>query len=164
MAAKAPPCAEKVCSSKADAMRKMFEQTGQRPTSSAAPTNEPAPCPPDRDELGRHSWTLLHTLAAYFPEHPTAEQSETAVGFVHAMSMLYPCGHCAADFREGMEAHPPRAGSRADLSMWLCEAHNRVNRALGKPLFPCTIAELDLRWRTGGPGCDETVLASEREA
>jgi FAD-linked sulfhydryl oxidase len=62
-----------------------------------------------------------------------------------------------------MAENPPKAGSRAELSVWLCEAHNRVNRALGKPVFSCALADLDERWRTGGKHCDETTLAAERE-
>ena len=30
--------------------------------------------------------------------------------------------------------------------MWLCEAHNRVNRLLGKAEFPCNLTQLDGRW------------------
>ena len=165
MAAKAPPCVERACSSKADAMRKMFEQTGKpAPVATVPATSSGAgPCPPDRDELGRHSWTLLHTLAAYFPDEPTADESKAAVGFVQALGILYPCSHCAADLRYSMAENPPKAGSRAELSAWLCEAHNRVNRALGKSVFSCALADLDERWRTGGKHCDETTLAAERE-
>ena len=39
--------------------------------------------------------------------------------------------------------------------MWMCGAHNRVNRLLGKPEFECNIPELDRRWRTGGEHCDD---------
>mmetsp|Transcript_19327 Transcript_19327/g.49414 ORF Transcript_19327/g.49414 Transcript_19327/m.49414 type:complete len:104 (-) Transcript_19327:187-498(-) len=100
-------------------------------------------------------------MAAYFPDKPTTEQSNLVSGFVRALGMMYPCSHCAADFREGMEESPPRVGSRTELSIWMCEAHNRVNRALGKPLFSCKLEDLDARWRTGGQQCDETSLAQE---
>ena len=106
----------------------------------------------------------MHTLAAYFPDQPTVDESKAAVSFVQTLGMLYPCSHCAADLRESMADNPPRAGSRAELSVWLCEAHNRVNRALGKPIFSCKMADLDERWRTGAKHCDETVLAAERES
>ena len=171
-------CDEPVCKSKSDAMRKMFghaagkggggsggsggggghgrSSTTPRPaavdgggTSAAA-----APCPPDRDELGRHSWTLLHTLAAYFPNSPSAAQSDAARSFVRTIGDLYPCRHCAEDFRAHLEESPPRVGSRAELSVWMCEAHNRVNRLLGKVEFSCTLSDLDRRWRKGGAHCD----------
>lgn len=28
-------------------------------------------CPPDRATLGKHSWTLIHTMAAHYPEEPS---------------------------------------------------------------------------------------------
>jgi len=34
-------------------------------------------CPPDRMELGAKSWTLLHSIAAYFPASPTPAQQAT---------------------------------------------------------------------------------------
>jgi FAD-linked sulfhydryl oxidase len=144
-----------VCSSKSDAMKKMFAK---------APKGEKAaaPCPPDREELGRHSWTLLHTLAAYFPVTPTAGQSEAALGFIRAIGLLYPCRHCAEDFQLGLEENPPRINSREELSVWMCEAHNRVNEQLGKPMFPCVLSKLDARWRKGGKHC-ESGLHEENE-
>ena len=46
-------------------------------------------------------------------------------------------------------SHPLRCGStssRAELCVWMCEAHNRVNRELGKEEFKCDLAQLDARW------------------
>ena len=146
-----PPCAETACASKSDAMRAAFARNKKARPADKPP---PEPCPPDREELGRHSWTLLHTLAAYFPTQPTADQSNAALGFIRAVAMLYPCRHCAEDFARGIEEHPPKASSREELSVWVCEAHNRVNTLLGKPLYPCTLSKLDARWRSGGPDCD----------
>ncbi len=68
------------------------------------------------------------------------------VGFIRALGNLFPCSHCAEDLRAGIDESPPRAGSRAELSVWMCEAHNRVNRLLGKPEFPCILSRLDARW------------------
>ena len=36
--------------------------------------------------------------------------------------------------------------SRSELCVWMCEAHNRVNRDLGKKEFRCDMKELDARW------------------
>lgn len=37
-------------------------------------------------------------------------------------------------------------GSRGELCVWMCEAHNRVNRLLGKAEFSCELSQLDTRW------------------
>lgn len=31
-------------------------------------------CPPDTPEIGRATWTFLHTMAAYYPEQPSGAQ------------------------------------------------------------------------------------------
>ena len=43
-------------------------------------------CPPDRMELGSRSWSLLHSVAAYFPSQPTLQQQEDARNFMHLFS------------------------------------------------------------------------------
>ncbi len=51
--------------------------------------------------------------------------------------------------------------------MWLCDQHNRVNKKLSKPIFPCSVSALDLRWRQGRSDCwtDGTaIFAGEEEA
>eukprot|EP00388_Colpodella_angusta_P026077 GDKK01004435.1.p1 GENE.GDKK01004435.1~~GDKK01004435.1.p1 ORF type:complete len:173 (+),score=35.16 GDKK01004435.1:1-519(+) len=104
-------------------------------------------CPLDRNELGRSSWDLLHTMAANYPEEPTEKQKQQMVAFIEALAVFYPCIHCAVDFQESIKISPPRAGSRAELSLWMCEQHNEVNEKLGKPLFNCSLEALDDRWR-----------------
>ena len=54
------------------------------------------------------------------------------------------------------------AKSRAQLSVWMCQEHNRVSRMLGKPEFPCVLEKLDERWRTGGAHC-HSGLADDHE-
>eukprot|EP00964_Phaeocystis_antarctica_P138448 scaffold103121_cov65-Phaeocystis_antarctica.AAC.6 len=50
----------------------------------------------------------MHTLAAYFPERPTTAEREAATSFLHVLGGLYPCGHCAEDFRTSLDESPPR--------------------------------------------------------
>jgi FAD-linked sulfhydryl oxidase len=127
------------------------KQTSTAGTTAAAADLPPrrADCPPDVDELGRSTWTLLHTMAAQYPERPTRGQQADAAGFVGALANLYPCWSCAGDFREWMggAGGAPRVGSREDFGRWLCEAHNAVNVKLGKPVFDC--GRWLERWRTG---------------
>ena len=52
-------------------------------------------CPADREELGKATWTFLHTMAAYYPEHPSGRQRKEMNQFMKTFSQLYPCDDCA---------------------------------------------------------------------
>ncbi len=131
--------------------------TATTATSVAEPLGESAlvstGCPADREELGRHSWTLLHTMAAYYPDNPTPEQQRAMRGFVDGLAEFYPCALCAAALRTTVRERPPAVESRRALSLWMCEAHNEVSRGLSQPMFACDVEALDRRWRTGRPDC-----------
>lgn len=93
--------------------------------------------PPDKTELGRGSWTLLHTLPKFYPEAADASEQKKMKTFLSLFGEFYPCPPCAADFQDYLEEHPPRVSGREELGQWLCEAHNEVNDKLGKPSFDC---------------------------
>ena len=46
--------------------------------------------PPDKSVLGRASWTLLHIMAANYPETPSLEDQQRTREFLHLFSELYP--------------------------------------------------------------------------
>lgn len=110
-------------------------------------TGPPADCPPDVEVLGRSTWTLLHSIAATYPETPNRTQQSDLLSFVGLFSKLYPCWVCAEDFQGYIKREAPRVNSRDDFGKWLCDAHNDVNRKLGKPVFDCS--KWQERWRTG---------------
>ena len=118
-------------------------------SSTSKPLTPPPDCPPDVEVLGRATWTLLHSIAAQYPERPSPEEQNTARSFVSSFSKLYPCWNCAEDFRAWMrkDQNAPRVSSRQDFGQWLCEAHNEVNVKLGKEMFDCR--RWEERWRTG---------------
>ncbi|KAG8073948.1 hypothetical protein GUJ93_ZPchr0006g45023 [Zizania palustris] len=100
--------------------------------------------PLTREEVGRATWMLLHTIAAQFPDEPTRQQKRDAKELMAIISRLYPCKECAGHFKEVLKANPVQAGSQAEFSQWLCYVHNVVNRSLGKPIFPCQ--RVNARW------------------
>jgi FAD-linked sulfhydryl oxidase len=53
-------------------------------------------CPPDVEELGRSTWTLLHTMAAYYPERPAPSQMDSMKMFFEGFAQHYPCWFCKA--------------------------------------------------------------------
>ena len=158
-------CAEPACRSKTDLLRVLRQ--GAKTPAAAPPAASPAEaeCPPFREDLGRCSWTLLHSLAAHYPPSPSAYEQAHAAAFLRGLAALYPCTHCRDDFHAAVVAEPPRVESREALAVWVCRRHNEVNEKLGKPAFPCDFASLDTRWRKGKPGCfaqheGETAAAS----
>ncbi|KAK8792293.1 hypothetical protein WA171_002545, partial [Blastocystis sp. BT1] len=110
-------------------------------------------CPPSRELLGRHSWTLLHSIAAYYPDNPTEEDKKYAREFIESFAHLYPCRVCAQHLEKSLKKYPPNVNSRKEFMIYLCTLHNIVNRTLLKPVYPCNIELLEERWRTGCPEC-----------
>lgn len=111
----------------------------------------PNDCPPDVEQLGRSTWTLLHSMAATYPPKANPQQQSEMQGFLSLFSKLYPCWVCADDFRTWMNdptgRNKPRLSGRSEFGNWMCEAHNEVNRKLGKKEFDCS--KWEERWRTG---------------
>ncbi|KAF5731848.1 putative FAD-linked sulfhydryl oxidase [Tripterygium wilfordii] len=105
---------------------------------------EKATAPVTKEELGRATWTFLHTLAAQYPEKPTRQQKKDVKELMAILTRMYPCKECADHFKEVLRANPVQAGSHAEFSRWLCHAHNVVNRSLGKLVVPCE--RVDARW------------------
>nr|XP_053655460.1 uncharacterized protein LOC128704325 isoform X1 [Cherax quadricarinatus] len=83
-------------------------------------------CPADSVSLGRGSWRLLHSMAAYYPTQPSSLEQDDMKTFISLFSKFYPCQPCAEDFREWLKTHSPAVESRGSLSRWLCDAHNEM--------------------------------------
>lgn len=103
--------------------------------------------PPDVEKLGRSSWSLLHSVAATYPETPTNKQQSDLKQFLKLFGNFYPCWYCGGDFEKYMAEREPATESQDAFGNWLCEAHNDVNRKLGKPRFDCNLWKQ--RWRDG---------------
>ncbi|XP_010556521.1 PREDICTED: FAD-linked sulfhydryl oxidase ERV1 [Tarenaya hassleriana] len=112
--------------------------------SAQLPIKEKSTGPVTKEELGRATWTFLHTLAAQYPEKPTRQQKKDVKELMAILSRMYPCRECADHFKEILRANPVQAGSQEEFSQWLCHVHNTVNRSLGKLVFPCE--RVDARW------------------
>ncbi|XP_024023155.1 FAD-linked sulfhydryl oxidase ERV1 [Morus notabilis] len=100
--------------------------------------------PVSKEELGRASWTFLHTLAARYPDKPTRQQKKDVKELMSILSRMYPCKECAEHFKLILRENPVQVGSQAEFSQWLCYVHNLVNRSIGKPVFPCE--RVEARW------------------
>jgi FAD-linked sulfhydryl oxidase len=151
MASADKDCEEPACNSMQSAFKRAMKSGGAAGAFSKKPQ---LLCPPDREELGSHSWTLLHTMAAYYPTEPDANKMASAKSFITAFADLYPCSDCAKDFKEKIEETKPAVESRDALCIWMCERHNEVNRKLGKKEFKCDMENLTKRWKKNAE-CEE---------
>lgn len=123
------------------------------PAANAPPNPNEERGPPTKTELGNAGWTLLHVMAANFPDQPTHKQEVRMETFLRGLGEFYPCPTCAAHFRGYMLEHPVASNSRKALSLWLCGAHNDVNKRNHKEEFYCDLEVLDARWKDCG--CDK---------
>jgi len=99
---------------------------------------------PSPEDVGRATWTLLHTIAAQMPDVLSFEQQRDASSLISSLARLYPCQSCAKDFQAIIQKTPPRLETKQELTDWLCDAHNVVNQKLGKKTFDCSLAKF--RW------------------
>ena len=83
--------------------------------------------PPDVEVLGRSSWTLLHSIAATYPENPDNKKQQDLKQFLKLFGNFYPCWFCADDFKSYIKENEPKVETQDALGKWLCDAHNEVN-------------------------------------
>lgn len=89
---------------------------------------------------GPLGWMTLHSVSSIYPEKPTSEERLILEKFVEMFRETITCVHCKNHFT-GMlnkyrRIHPEWSSSRYDFFLFICRAHNTVNKRLDKPIFP----------------------------
>lgn len=115
------------------------------------PSDAKKPLKLTKQEIGRHAWALLHSIAAAYPAIPTNEEKKSIEDFINGFGRNFPCKICGKHFVKMIEEHPIKHNSREELVFYFCDLHNLVNKFLGKPYFDCVQA-FDI-WG-GDCGCD----------
>jgi hypothetical protein len=89
---------------------------------------------------GPLGWMTLHSISAIYPENPTpADKSillEFMTSFRDCITCQYCRGHFSRMFSSYTKSHPEWNASRFDFFVFICRAHNTVNKRLDKPIFP----------------------------
>jgi len=101
------------------------------------PEDSKKPLKLSKEELGRHTWSLLHSVASSIPSLPTEATKKHISTLLGSLAELYPCKVCGKHFKEMLKENPIRYESREEFAYYLCDLHNKVNVRLGKPIYEC---------------------------
>lgn len=89
---------------------------------------------------GPLGWMTLHSISAIYPEKPTSEERLILEKFVELFRESITCVHCKSHFTSMLNtyrrAHPEWSSSRYHFFLFVCRAHNTVNKRLDKPIIP----------------------------
>lgn len=83
-------------------------------------------------EWGPPGWKFLHSVAHGFPETPDESTQEKYRMFFTLVGSTLPCVLCRDSYNTFISENPVRTTSRADLTRWLWEIHNKVNDKLDR--------------------------------
>lgn len=88
------------------------------------------------EDYGGYLWVTLHRVARWMGPNPTQDQLRAAKDLAYSYLYLIPCSTCADDWRGILEKQlPPVFTTGEEFWRWTVDAHNLVNRKLGKPTF-----------------------------
>ena len=115
----------------------------------------------NRQEWGQRLWAFLHACSFNYPDaKECSPQHKAAVtALLTSLKTLIPCDDCRSHYASYVAAHPPRVDGSGELSRWMVDFHNAVNRRLGKPHVSYAIAQKMYQVGECGGGCPWWVHA-----
>lgn len=88
---------------------------------------------------GPLGWMTLHSVSFLYPEQPSSADKMLLKRYMELFRDTITCPHCYRHFKILFEnytrAHPEWADSRFQFFLFVCRAHNTVNRRLEKPRY-----------------------------
>ena len=93
---------------------------------------------------GPLGWMTLHSVSCLYPENPSEEDKKILTKYLNAFEQSISCPTCQNHFKSMKEmykrSYPNWLNSRYDFFLFVCRAHNTVNRRIDKPIIP-TLSE-----------------------
>ena len=80
-------------------------------------------------------WFSLHTMSFNYPVNPTKEQKQQYYAYFTSLQWTLSCKYCRENYKNNLKVLPlnkEALKNRENLSRWLYNLHNMVNRNLGK--------------------------------
>ena len=95
--------------------------------------------PQDKETAGRSWWTVIHNLAAEYPDFPNPTEKIKAKRTFNYLIDKFVCKDCVNHAKDYIKQNgEPDFSSRTTLSNYFCNMHNAVNERLGKPKVDCS--------------------------
>jgi len=98
---------------------------------------------------GPLGWATLHSVAAVYPDNPTAAEQALASTWLDSFAHCITCPTCQGHFRTMVQQYrtqvPNPFGSRREFLLFSLRAHNTVNRRLGKKVYTLSESWAELR-------------------
>lgn len=89
---------------------------------------------------GPLGWMTLHSISCIYPENPTDEERVILEKFVELYRETITCPHCKSHFTAMLNTYrrknPEWSSNRYHFFLFVCRAHNTVNKRLDKPIIP----------------------------
>jgi hypothetical protein len=84
---------------------------------------------------GPVQWLALHQMLRGYPEQPSDAKRTALAAYVTALADVLPCESCSGHWRALLAQSPVDTSSRTAALKWSIDAHNTVNKRLGKPVL-----------------------------
>jgi hypothetical protein len=88
---------------------------------------------------GPLGWMTLHSVSCLYPENPTLEDKQILTKYLASFQETISCPKCQSHFTSMLamykKSYPNWLDSRYDFFLFVCRAHNTVNRRLDKPIL-----------------------------
>lgn len=98
---------------------------------------------------GPLGWASLHSVAALYPDQPTAAEQALANTWLDSFTYCITCPTCQRHFQTMVNQYrskvPNPFNSRREFVLFVLRAHNTVNRRLGKKVYTLEESWVELR-------------------
>ena len=74
----------------------------------------------------------MHAVAFTYPESPTPNERKQYIDFFKSLEAVIPCPSCRQHYGEHINSTPIEADNTENLSRWVYDLHDKVNKRNGK--------------------------------
>jgi len=74
----------------------------------------------------------MHAVAFTYPDEPSPQERKQYIDFFKSLEGVIPCPQCRQHYGEHIKSNPIQAEDTDDMSRWVYNLHDKVNKRNGK--------------------------------